>query len=126
MMSGFLQSHKTWEDWIGIALGVLIGLSPSFAGHDLLGGVSLVTMLIGLLVLVLSAFELVDLHRWEEIILLVCGAVLIAMPFVAGHFGDGTLWLWHIGLGAVIALLSLFELWQDRALSDEQLAKHGQ
>ena len=25
---GFFNKHRTWEDWFGMALGILIGLSP--------------------------------------------------------------------------------------------------
>lgn len=27
------NTHRTWEDWFGIVLGVLIGLSPWLAGQ---------------------------------------------------------------------------------------------
>jgi len=122
----FLKTHRTWEDWIGIALGVVIGLSPLFAGGEATTTVGFVSMLIGLLVLMFAAFEFVDLHRWEEIGMMACGLVLIAMPFVFGYATTGALWIWHIGLGAFAALLALFELWQDWKLSEQDLAKHGQ
>jgi len=122
----FFRSHRTWEDWIGIALGMVIGLSPLFAGGEATTTVVFVSMLIGLLVLMFAAFEFVDLHRWEEIGMMACGLVLIAMPFIFGYAGAGTLRIWHFGLGAFAALLALFELWQDWKLSDKDLAKHGQ
>jgi len=122
----FCRSHRTWEDGIGIALGMVIGLSPLFAAGEATTTVVVVSMLIGLLVLMFAAFEFVDLRRWEEIGMMACGLVLIAMPFIFGYAAAGTLWIWHVGLGVFTASLALFELWQDWKLSDKDLAKHGQ
>ena len=122
----FFRPHRTWEDWTGIALGMVIGLSPLFAAGEATNTVVLVSMLIGLLVLMFAAFEFVDLHRWEEIGMMACGLVLIAMPFIFGYAAAGTLRIWHVGLGVFAAALGLFELWQDWKLSDKDLAKHGQ
>jgi hypothetical protein len=81
--------------------------------------------LIGVLVLVLAAFELVDLHRWEETSEIACGLWLIASPYIFGYAGAGVLQFWHYGLGAVIVLLAAAEVWQDWRLNDNELARHG-
>jgi SPW repeat len=117
--------HRTWEDWIGILVGVLIGLSPWFAGQEDNQLVVLNALIIGVLVLSLAAFELVDLHRWEEVGEIACGLWLIASPYIFGYAGTGTLQYWHFGLGAVVVLLAAMELWQDWKLSDKELARHG-
>ena len=117
--------HRTWEDWVGILLGVSIGLSPWLAGQEDNQTVMWNAMLIGALVLSLAAVELVDLHRWEEIGEIACGLWLIASPYIFGYAGTGMLQYWHFGLGAVVVLLAVMELWQDRMLSDEELARHG-
>jgi O-antigen/teichoic acid export membrane protein len=117
--------HRTWEDWIGILLGLLIVLSPWFAGQDDNQTVTLNAGLIGVLVLALAAVELVDLHRWEETGEIACGLWLIASPYIFGYAGTGVLQYWHFGLGAVVVLLAAMELWQDWTLNDKQLAEHG-
>ena len=117
--------HRTWEDWVGILAGVLIGLSPWFAGQEDNQLVLLNAIIIGVLVVSLAAFELVDLHRWEEVGEIVCGLWLVASPFIFGYAGTGILQSWHFGLGAVVVLLAAMELWQDWKLSDKELAQHG-
>ena len=117
--------HRTWEDWVGILVGVSIGLSPLFAGQEDNQLVMLNAIIIGVLVLSLAAFELVDLHRWEEVGEIACGLWLIASPYIFGYAGTGTLQYWHFGLGAVVVLLAAMELWQDWKLSDKELAQHG-
>jgi hypothetical protein len=118
------EVHRTWEDWVGILLGLLIVLSPWFAGEEGSQAVMLNSGLIGVLVLALAAVELVDLHRWEETGEIICGLWLIASPFIFGYAGTGVLQFWHFGLGAVVVLLAVMELWQDWKLTDKQLAEH--
>lgn len=122
----FFKVHRTWEDWFGLVLAVLIGLSPWLAGQQDHPAVIWNAILLGLLVLALSAFEFVDLHRWEETGEAVCGLWLIASPFSFGYADDGMLRYWHFTLGAVVVLLALAEIWQDWRLSAKQLAQHGQ
>jgi len=58
--------HRTWEDWAGIVLGVLIGLSPWLAGQQDHQVVMWNAVLVGALVVALAALELGGLQRWEE------------------------------------------------------------
>ena len=52
------------------------------------------------------------------------GLWLIASPYVLGY--SGTLAIWHISLGGLVALLAALQLWQDWDLNEQDLAKHGQ
>ena len=120
----FFNVHRNWEDWVGMVLGVLIGLSPWFAGQSdqvpMLNAIA-----VGALVLLLAEMELVDLHRWEESLELLCGLWLIASPFVFGYAGS-ELAAWHFTLGGIVVVLAAVELWQDWTLTDQQLVQHGQ
>jgi hypothetical protein len=121
-----LKEHRTWEDYLSIFLGVLIGLTPHIAGETADAAVALNAMVVGTLVLVLASFELVHLHRSEEVEEFLCGGWLMASPFVFGYAGTGQLRWWHFSLGALVALLAALEFWQDRKQSAQELAKHGQ
>jgi hypothetical protein len=125
-MAGIFKVHRTWEDWVGIALGVLIGFSPWLTGQQNDAVVSWNAVIVGALVLALAALELAGLRRWEEVCEVVCGLWLIASPFVFGYIGTGTLGYWHFVLGVLVVLLAAWELWQDWKLSDKELARHGQ
>ena len=120
----FFNAHPDWEDYLDMLLGVLIVLSPVFAGYEVASAVMINAGIIGVLVLALASFELLDLRRWEEILELLCGLWLIASPFMLGY-ANGALMIWHMALGAIVALLAVAELWQDWRLSDQDLAAHG-
>jgi len=125
-MAGMFKVHRTWEDWIGMALGVLIGFSPWFTGQQGDAVVNWNAVIVGALALALAALELAGLQRWEEVCEVVCGLWLIVSPFLFGYTGMGTLAYWHFVLGVLVVLLAAWELWQDWKLSDKELARHGQ
>jgi SPW repeat-containing protein len=130
---GFLKTHRTWEDWCGMLLGVLIALSPWFptqADHELVDAersfVILNTFTVGVLVFGLAQLQYVALQRWEEVAEIVLGLWLIASPYVFGYTDDGLLHFWHSSLGGLVVALAALQLWQDWGLSDQELAQHGQ
>jgi len=130
---GFFKTHRTWEDWCGMLLGVLIVLSPWFpteTGHEVVDTkrslVILNTFTIGILVFGLAQLEYVALQRWEEVAAIVLGLWLIASPYLFGYSGDGLLSFYHSSFGGLVVLLAALQLWQDWDLSDQDLLKHGQ
>lgn len=130
---GFFKTHRTWEDWLGMALGVLIVLSPWFptqATHEMIDTersfIVLNTFTVGLLVFGLAQLEYVALQRWEEVAEILLGLWLIVSPYIFGYADEGMLRLWHTSLGVLVVLLAGFQLWQDWDLSEQELAKHGQ
>ena len=128
----FLSTHRTWEDWCGMLLGLLIVLSPWFptqSGHELVTGdrsnVLLNTITVGILVFGLAQLEYIALQRWEQVAEIMLGLWLIASPYIFGYHADGLLRFWHSSLGGVVVLLAALQLWQDWDLSDQELLKHG-
>ena len=128
----FFGTHRPWEDWLGMLLGVLIMVSPWFPiqvsdvvdverSHLVLN-----CFVVGMLVLGLAQLEYVALHRWEEVASIVLGLWLIASPNIFGYSEDQALQLWHILLGGLVAMIGALQLWQDWNLSEQDLAKHPQ
>jgi dolichyl-phosphate-mannose--protein O-mannosyl transferase len=117
--------HRTWEDWIGIVLGVLIVISPWMAHAVDSQFVVMNAVIVGVLVLSLAGMEIVVLRASEEWLELASGLWLTASPFVFGYASSGELRYWHFVLGALVVLLAVIELWQDWKLSDKELARHG-
>jgi hypothetical protein len=115
--------HRTWEDWVGIAMGFLIVISPWMADAVDSQFVVMNAVIIGALVLSLAGMEIVVLQASEEWLELACGLWLTASPFIFGYANSGQLRYWHFALGALVALLAVVELWQDWNLSDKQLAR---
>jgi len=129
----FFRTHRPWEDWFGMLLGVLIVISPWFPfqpERDVMDADRSIMILnifvVGMLVFGLAQLEYVALQRWEEVAEIALGLWLIASPFIFGYSGDDMLRLWHATLGAIVVLLGALQLWQDWRLSDQELAKHPQ
>jgi hypothetical protein len=129
----FFNTHRTWEDWLGMLLGVLIVVSPWFpsqASHEVIDAdrsyVILNTFVVGMIVFGLAQLEYVALRRWEEVAGILVGLWLIASPYIFGYHGDGMLRFYHSTLGGLVLLLAALQLWQDWDLSDQDMLEHGQ
>jgi hypothetical protein len=129
----YFNTHRTWEDWLGMLFGVLIVLSPWFptqTSHEIVDAnrsyVILNTFVVGIIVFGLAQLEYVSLRRWEEVAGILFGLWLIASPYMFGYSGDGMLRFYHSTLGSLVLLLAALQLWQDWDLSDQDMLKHGQ
>ena len=129
----FFSTHRTWEDWLGMLIGVLIVVSPWFplqGNHDVMDSersiMILNTFVVGMLVFGLAQLEYVALQRWQEVATILVGLWLIVSPYVFGYSGEGFLRIYHTSLGAVAVILGVLQLWQDWDLSDQDMLKHGQ
>lgn len=108
-----LSVHRSWEDFAAIALGALIVASPFIVGFEGMTVMFVTTIVAGGLVMAVGLMELAAHRLWEEAVALICGLWMIASPYVFNYAGD--LRAWHMGLGALVTLLALLELWQPHA-----------
>jgi len=107
-------AHREWQDWFGVVLGVLILVSPFMIEESVPGMVMLNAVMVGLVVTVISQFQIFGPTAWEEIVNAACGLWLIASPLAFGYGGTGQVRFWHFVLGALVAVIAGIELWQDR------------
>lgn len=108
-----LKVHRTWEDGVGLLLGLTIGLTPWLYDEASVPAVGINSAITGLAVLFLAQLEIIRLRRWEEFAQLACGLWLIASTFVFDYGHQDHLIYWHWVLGSTVSVLAAFELWQD-------------
>jgi hypothetical protein len=106
--------HTEWEDLLTMGLGFLIAMSPWIAGEPHTPTIEINAVLIGFVIFGIAAIELTELQRWEEWLNLLAGAWIMAAPWALGYSDHTTLMLLQVALGALVVLLALLELWQDR------------
>ena len=118
--------HKSWEDWAILGLGAALIVSPALDPAVPTPLVVLNVIVVGFLILCLAISELSLIERWDEWGNLLLGAWMIVAPSALGYLGGSTLGVWHMAIGAAVALLALLEIWQDRRRPADDATKHGQ
>ena len=119
------KEHRIWEDWVAMLLGVVVLLTPWLAVQTDLMAAVVAASVIGIALIVVSGLELARLSRWQEYATFLLGLALIAAPTMFAYSTSEPITGWHHTLGALVTILSLFEIWQDWRLTDDQLAQHG-
>ena len=108
-----LKVHRSWEDLISAALGVLLLVSPIMVPGEMPPAVMFSVLSAGIVVLAVSMFEIMMPGRWEEIIQFVLGVWLAISVFVLDYGAAAQLRIWHFVIGALVALMAAIEFWQD-------------
>lgn len=112
IQKSWFTEHRRWEDFCSAGLGVLIVLSPALTNGHASAVVAVSAGLVGVVITMLALLEIMSLQRWEEVLEFICGAWIVISPLVLQY--DGVLRIAHFVLGAAVAALAIFELWQDR------------
>lgn len=106
-----LRIHRSWEDWTGIGLGVLVVISPWSTGPlDIY--IALNAVIVGLLICSMSTLELRAIRPYQEWVNVGLGLLLAASPWLLNYSQRADLAITHYVLGAVVAVLAAFECWQ--------------
>lgn len=103
------RTHKTWQDYLGMTLGIAITLSPWFREEGLAGAVYANAAIVGIALLLLAQFELIRSRRWEELAELACGVWIIISPFAFRYAAHGETRGWHWLLGTIVVALAALE-----------------
>jgi len=123
--NAFFNVHRSWEDWLCIVAGLVVCASPWLIEGAASQPAVLNAIAVGIVIAAVAAMQLSALQRWEEWVQLVLGLWLIVAPWTLGYSHFGALTMTHVVLGAVVAVLGAYELWQDWSLSDQDLVHHG-
>lgn len=116
-----LGRHRRWEDWVAWLLGAVIMVSPWIVDQSDHRAAVVNASLVGLALLIFAGLEILHNHRWYEYAVLLLGVWLFAAPFFLDYANLMPLAALHYFLGAIVALLAVLEIWQDKDLSDRDL-----
>ena len=98
---------RLWQDWVNLILGVLIFLSPWILGFSDISSGSWLAWIVGILLIVLSAWALSNPAAWIEWVNVILGVIVILSPWIGGIAakGAGTTWTLVIA-GIIIAVVA--------------------
>lgn len=100
-----------WQDWVNLALGAWLFVSPwvlGYAGH---AAPAWNSWILGIVVVAVAAAALIRFAVWEEWLNAICGLWLLVAPWVMGFAGaDAAAALWnHVLMGLAIGILALWD-----------------
>ena len=104
---------KQWEEWCDWALGIWLILSPWILLFERDAVATRNAVIVGFLVVLAEAATLTWFQVWEEWINVALGAWLAVSPWVLGVV-DAAAKVNFIVVGALIAALALYEVWEVR------------
>ncbi len=103
---------RRWQDWANMVFGLLLAISPWLLRFTGLEGATLNAVIIGGLICALSALALTLLDRWEAYISGLLGIWAMLSPWLLGFTGYNAAMLAHLGLGALVVVVAVIEIWQ--------------
>jgi len=105
--------HKRWQDWVGLALGILMFLSPWLLGFAGSAYAAASAWILGVATVVLFAVALFKPeHQWEEWGNLGLAVLLILSPSVLGFTPALGAAYSHWILGVLIGLDAIWALYE--------------
>lgn len=107
-----------WEDWVDLALGALVFLSPwalGYAASEAPGAAaaSWSAWLTGPVIAATALASLIRFDDWAEWINVVLGVWLMAAPWLLGFTGLAGATGSHVVLGFLVAAFAAWELWSE-------------
>jgi hypothetical protein len=113
------SSHRNWEDWLGIFLGILVVLAPWITEETANSSAVANAAVVGLVVMVLAEADFVNFRRWIGATQLICGPWVAASPLIFRYGSSGSLRIWNL----VVALPLRRRKWHEKACAFSQLQK---
>ena len=107
---------KQWEDWCSWLLGLWLCISPWALLFDLDSTATKIAVISGVLVILAELLTLTVFRSSEEWINVILGAWLIVCPWIVG-ISSSTAKTNFLVIGALIAVLALYEIWTARRQS---------
>ena len=108
-----LKVHRGWEDWLLIGLGGVLLLTPALVQGEMPPLVLYSALSVGAAIMIMALFAITLKGRWEEIVQFILGVWLAASVVVLDYGIAGDLLILHFAIGALVALMAVFEFWQD-------------
>ena len=102
------SSQREWDDWLGIFVGIAIGLAPWIVEEVTNSHVVANAAVVGVIILILAEADLVNVRRWiDDLLPLVSDRDVLGVEDLATH---------HLPLDAAPDAYSMFQEKRDGAI----------
>jgi hypothetical protein len=113
------NSVRRWQDQLILVLGLWLIVSPWALAYPAASAQMINAIVSGLILAVLSAFELYKTYFWAVVINLLVGIWVAISPWVLRVADQGTVMWNELIVGIAVAVLALWEM-----RTDPELHKH--
>ena len=103
-----LLSKNRWQDWVNMALGLWLLVSPFFGFGGIHSAAAMNAYVFGVIIVLLSASALFFSQIWEEWINMAIGIWLFASPFVLGFNAMHSVTVNQMDVGAALFGIALW------------------
>lgn len=103
-----METKHRWQEWINMALGLWLFLSPFFGFGEATGAAALNAYIFGVIIVLLSGTALYLSQIWEEWINMAIGIWLFVSPFALGFSGMHAVKLNQMDVGVVLFGVALW------------------
>ena len=99
------------QDWLNLALAVVLFVSPWFLGFTAEKAAAWTAWGTGILIAILALAAIIQFAEWEEWASLVLGLWLVVSPWVVGFTNVIEARWAHVVLGLLVAAVAAWEVW---------------
>lgn len=115
--------YRHWQDWADLMLGVVVLISPWIIAFTNEPAPTYNAVVVGLVIIALSALAIRHLEPWEEWLNVALGLWLIVSPWILDYDADSAARACHVGLGLIVTLMAASELWEERQPRETENAR---
>ncbi len=107
------MTTRRWQDWLNLALGAWLFLSPWLMQYGDFTGAAWNAHLLGLAIMVFAAWALYKPSPWQEVVSMAFGVWLALSPWAIGFNGQRPIFLNAVIVGLLVIAMAAWAMLRD-------------
>ncbi|MBI4205914.1 MAG: SPW repeat protein [Betaproteobacteria bacterium] len=108
------MATKRWQDWVNLALGLWLFVSPWVLGYAMQEGAAWNAYIMGAGIVVCAAIAAYMPKAWEEMINTIFGVWLVLSPYVLGFATHTMIAVHTVVFGVLVTVFAVWAMFSDK------------